>query len=183
MNPCLKTKSHPKDSIIWLCTLSTIVSLVGCSNEMTDEEAPYPISPRTAFEQALENQPNATTPNRVKSSSSAVIQSPSVQCTSSVIRSDAGANENSTNAAVVRLAANANLQDPILVYRTPGTLITQGSLIFVNDMSFGPSGSHVAGTYFFEIHTGDGKTCALGIFISDEDAANKKVLTIQASFP
>lgn len=176
-------KSYRKESIICLVALNAITTLAGCSNEMTDDSTPYPISPRTAYEQALENQPNPTTPNKAKSSSSSVIQSPSVQCKSSVTRSDAGANESSQNSALVRLAANPNLQDPILVYRLPGTIVAQGSLLFVNDMSFGPEGTHVAGAYIFEMHTTDGQACILGVVVTDDDAVNKKILTIQASFP
>lgn len=163
--------------------LTAMILVSGCSGAESEEDAPYPISPRTPYEEAIHNQPSQTGKKKATASASLTVKAPTQECTTTVASSEQQADGNEKDGAVVKLAEQSNLAEPILTYRLQAGGTIQGSFLAVEDMVFGPAGTHPAGLYYFELQTSDGQACLVKLSISEDDAQNKRRLTVSATLP
>jgi hypothetical protein len=160
------------------------MSLSSCSNETSPEDTPVPISNRNGERGQVIGAPRTSaSQKKTAASPSASVSRPTVQCsftTSTETPQPVGLEK---NGAVIAITENTTLNDPILVYRLPGSVSVEGSFLAVEDMVFGPEGTHGTGAYVFELRTADERSCYISLGVSDDDAAAKKNLIISPVFP
>lgn len=176
-----QTRKHKR--ITKALSLSAVLLATGCAATESEEDVPYPISPRTPYEEAIHNQPSATGKKKATASASLTVKAPTQECATTVESSEQEADGSEKDGAVVRIAEQNNLSEPILIYRLQASGTIQGSFLAVEDMVFGPAGTHPAGLYYFELQTADGKACLVELSIGENDAQSKNQLTVSATLP
>ncbi|MEN9809180.1 MAG: hypothetical protein RLZZ488_747 [Pseudomonadota bacterium] len=163
--------------------VAAVLLLNGCAGAESEEEVPYPISPRTPYEEAIHTQPAGSGKKKATASASLTVKEPTQVCASTVERNEQKADGSEKNGAVVRLTEQNNFTEPILIFRLQASGTIQGSFLAVEDMVFGSAGTHPAGLYFFELQTADGQSCRIELSIGEDDAQSKKQLTVSATLP
>ncbi len=172
-----KLKSFAYLSVICL-------AVTACSTEESPDEIPSPIAPRSGQNGGGISPPRGTSANgKAAASPSSSVGLPTIQCAATVATTPQAIDGTEKNGAIIRLADGQNLVDPILVYRSLGNQVVSGSFLAVEDMVFGDSGTHVTGAYTFELRTSDGRSCLVGMSVSEEDARNKNKLNVTVTFP
>ena len=162
----------------------SVAFCLSCSTENSPEDTPVPISSSGGSRGGAIAAPSTSSPQKKTAASpSAIVSRPAVPCTYTLNTSVAQPAGEEKEGAVVRIAQESDLQEPLLVYRVLGNLSVEGSFLAVDDMVFGSNGTHVTGTYIFELRTADDRYCYITIGISDADAAAKRNLIISPVFP
>jgi hypothetical protein len=161
----------------------SVINYSACSKQTSESDTPFPISPRTAFEEAIQNQPSTQSSQKTAASPVGVVQIPTVHCIVTATRTDQDATTTKKSGAIVTLDNEGAVPDTFLVYRVPATSRTPGSFLMVDDMVFGDEGTHGSGTYPFELQFADGRSCFVTITITSDDTADKHLIKVKASFP
>lgn len=158
--------------------------MVSCSSEKNLSENPVPISPQRKGSDVINTGPSGETSSKKNPvSPSKLIEIPTTDCLIEITRSSQTLDGSEKNGAIITLLNNEQFKDALLVYRLPGSLVSNGSLIAVSDMVFGSNGTHGTGAYQLEIHAAEQKNCKLNISVSEDDAQSKHNITVKASLP
>ncbi|NBW80595.1 hypothetical protein EBR21_02465 [bacterium] len=172
-----------KRSLAGIVAAVFAASCSACSTQTSPSDTPFPISPRTAYEEALQNQPPTQPAKKSSASPVDAVQLPTIHCLVSATRSNQDVTTGIKPGVIIRLENDANQTDAFLVYRVPASSRTPGSFILVDDMVFGDEGTHGSGTYVFELQTTNGQNCFVTVAITSEDTAEKHLIKVKASFP
>lgn len=173
-----------KKLISIVCLSISCLAVSACSTEESPDEVPAPIAPRNGQSGGGISPPRGTSANgKAAASPSSSVGLPNIQCAATVATTPQANDGTEKNGAIIRLADGQNLVDPILVYRSLGNQVVLGSFLAVDDMVFGDSGTHVTGAYTFELRISDGRSCLVGMSVSEEDALNKNKLNVTVTFP
>jgi len=169
----------------WASCLPILVAFfaASCSRQNSDDEVPFPISPRSPADATPVNQPTQNKTSKTSMSPSLSVETPTIDCTVAVERLQQPTDGSEKSGALVRVADIESLQGSILVYRTSASSFSQGSFISVDDMIFGDNGTHGSGTYSFEFQTADGRACKVLLNIDENDVKSKNILNLNPTFP
>lgn len=158
-------------------------TMTSCAAENPETETPFPLSPRTALEEAMQSQNTPQTKSKSPASPTSIVQRPSLSCIVMATRTEQVNGDEISPGAVIRLEPNDSLIDSVLVYRVQPTSRTPGSFFWVNDMVFGDEGTHGSGTYTFELQTADGRACDVAVTVTSDDISQKSLIKVNAIFP